>query len=186
MPVGFTDCGVPWGVTLLGQAFEDIHILNYCQLLQHACQLPMATGTHPLPAINADSGARLNDCVEVVVCGAHLEGQPLNWQLTERGSSLLQKTTSSAHYKLYALSDGKRPGMVRDEVNGAAIEVEVWSMPVENFGSFVAAIPAPLGIGKVELADSRWASGFICDAYGLEGARDITELGAWREWLAKG
>ncbi|MCX2980667.1 allophanate hydrolase [Halieaceae bacterium IMCC14734] len=185
VPVGFTDCGVPWGVTLLGQAFEDIHILNYCQLLQHACKLPMATGPHPLPTVQIDSGGLAADCVDVAVCGAHLEGQPLNWQLTERGSRLLQKTASSAHYKLYALADGKRPAMVRDETQGASIEVEVWSMPVENFGSFVAAIPAPLGIGKVELADGRWVCGFICDAYGVNGARDITEFASWREWLAR-
>lgn len=184
VPVGFTDCGVPWGVTLLGQAFEDIHILNYCQLLQHACQLPMATGSHPLPSLESGSGVPLNDSVEIVVCGAHLEGQPLNWQLTERGACLLQKTTSSAHYRLYALADGKRPGMVRDNANGACIEVEVWSMPVEHFGSFVAAIPAPLGIGKVELVDGRWASGFVCEAYGLAGARDITGTGSWRQWVA--
>jgi allophanate hydrolase len=185
VPAGFTNCGVPWGVTLLGQAFEDIHILNYCQLLQHACKLPMATGDHLLPAIEVGSGKQLNNHVEVVVCGAHLEGQPLNWQLTERGSRLLVKTSSSADYKLYALADGKRPGMVRDELEGSAIGVEVWSMPVANFGSFVAGIPAPLGIGQVELADGRWVSGFICDAYGLEGARDITEFGSWREWMAR-
>lgn len=185
VPVGFTDCGVPWGVTLLGQAFEDIHILNYCQLLQHSCKLPMATGKHPLPAIKPNSGAPVNDHVEVVVCGAHLEGQPLNWQLQERGSFLLEKTSSSDNYKLYVLSDGKRPGMVRSATGGAAIDVEVWSMPVANFGSFVAGIPAPLGIGKVELASGRWVSGFICDAYGLDGAQDITELGAWREWVTR-
>jgi allophanate hydrolase len=75
--------------------------------------------------------------------------------------------------------------MVRDELEGSAIGVEVWSMPVANFGSFVAGIPAPLGIGQVELADGRWVSGFICDAYGLEGARDITEFGSWREWMAR-
>ena len=185
VPVGFTECGVPWGVTLLGQVFEDIHILNYCRLLQHACNLPMATGQHLLPAAEASSGAIITDRIELVVCGAHLEDQPLNWQLRERDSYLLEKTTSSDNYKLYALSDGKRPGMVRSTTGGAAIEVEVWSMPVANFGSFVAGIPAPLGTGKVELASGRWVSGFICDTYGLEGARDITEVGSWREWVAR-
>ena len=184
VPVGFTECGVPWGVTLLGRAFQDIHILSYCQLLQHACQMPMATGKHPLPDIEQTSGARLDDNVDIVVCGAHLQGQPLNWQLTERGACLKEQTTSAAYYSLYVLADGRRPGMTRNETGGAAIEVEVWSMPVANLGSFVADIPAPLGIGKVELADGHWASGFICDAYGLENARDITELGSWRAWVA--
>jgi allophanate hydrolase len=63
--------------------------------------------------------------------------------------------------------------------------VEVWSLPTRELGSFVAAIPAPLGIGKVELADGRWESGFICDSYGLEGATDISEFGGWRAWIQR-
>jgi allophanate hydrolase len=57
-------------------------------------------------------------------------------------------------------------------------------MPHTHFGSFVAGIPAPLGIGKVELADGRWLSGFICDEFGLAQAKNISEYGSWREWLA--
>jgi allophanate hydrolase len=129
-------------------------------------------------------GATFEQTIEVVVCGAHLRGQPLNWQLTERGGHFLRKTTSSPHYQLYSLPDGKRPAMVRNETEGAAIEVEVWALPHGGFGSFVAGIPAPLGIGKVELADGLWRSGFICDGFGLAGARDITGHGGWRNWLA--
>ncbi|MFT5594625.1 MAG: allophanate hydrolase [Oceanicoccus sp.] len=81
--------------------------------------------------------------INVVVCGAHLEGYPLNWQLTERGATLVSKTQSAPSYQLYALPDGKRPAMIRDDENGSNIEVEVWSMPMEYFGSFVAGIPAP-------------------------------------------
>jgi allophanate hydrolase len=74
--------------------------------------------------------------------------------------------------------------MVRAETGGAAIEVEVWSVPAAEFGSFVAGIPAPLGIGKVQLSDGRYVSGFICDPCGLEGAEEITGFGGWRAWLA--
>ena len=78
-----------------------------------------------------------------------------------------------------------RPGMVRDEAGGQAIEVEVWSIPTSELGSFVAGIPAPLGIGKVELADGRWVSGFICESQGISSAtEEITHLGGWRAWLA--
>ncbi|WP_272641602.1 hypothetical protein [Marinomonas mediterranea] len=77
-----------------------------------------------------------------------------------------------------------RPGLMLDEANGAAIEVEVWSVPTENFGSFVAGIPAPLGIGKVKLADGSIVSGFICEAYGIEGVEDITSFGGWRAYLS--
>lgn len=184
IPVGFTDCGVPWGVTLFNDAFQDINLLSYADLLHRDCQLPLgATGHKPPPAASPATTSVAHH-IEVVVCGAHLQGQPLNWQLTERDAHLLLKTTSSPHYQLYALPDGKRPAMVRDETQGAAIEVEVWSMPHSNFGSFVAGIPAPLGIGKVELADKRWLSGFICDGFGLTGAQNISSFGSWRHWLA--
>lgn len=184
IPVGFTDCGIPWGVTLFADAFEDINLLSYAGLLHRDCQLPLgATGHEPEPTANPATTA-VAQHIEVVVCGAHLQGQPLNWQLTERGAHLLLKTTSSSYYQLYALADGKRPAMVRDETEGAAIEVEVWSMPHSNFGSFVAGIPAPLGIGKIELADNRWVSGFICDGFGLAGAQNISRFGGWRDFLA--
>ena len=70
------------------------------------------------------------------------------------------------------------------QVGGGAIDMEVWEVPAEHFGSFVDGIPSPLGIGKVRLADGSWVSGFVCEAAGLEGATDITHLGSWRAWLA--
>ncbi len=76
-----------------------------------------------------------------------------------------------------------RPGIQLNEGNGAAIEVEVWRVPRAEFGSFVAGIPAPLGIGKLKLADGSLVSGFICEGYALEDAQDITEFGGWRAYL---
>ena len=77
----------------------------------------------------------------------------------------------------------ERPGLVRDTNNGKAIEIEIWKIPRQEFGSFVAGIPAPLGIGKVEASDGRWLPGFICEGYAVEGAREISELGGWRQYL---
>ena len=122
--------------------------------------------------------------IQVAVCGAHLQGQPLNHQLTSRGARLVQRTTTAPEYRLYALPDGRRPGLVRVAEGGAAIEVEVWELPASQFGSFVDGIPAPLGIGRTALADDRAVAGFICEPAGLQGARDITALGGWRAWLA--
>ncbi len=113
-----------------------------------------------------------------------MSGCPLNHQLTDRGARWLTATTTAPAYRFYALAGGppKRPGLVRAEQDGAAIEVEVWAVPAAEFGSFVAGIPAPLGIGKLELADGSWQPGFICEPRGLEGAEDITELGSWRRY----
>lgn len=184
VPVGFTASGVPWGVTLVGPAFDDIALLGYVAGLQQGFALPLGAGDAPLPPPPPAAAPVPADTVEVVVCGAHLEGQPLNWQLTDRGAQLQALTHSAPHYQLFALADGKRPAMIRVAEGGRPIEVEVWRLPAAHFGSFVEAIPAPLGIGKVELADGRWVSGFICDPWGLEGAQNISELGGWRAWLA--
>jgi allophanate hydrolase len=120
-----------------------------------------------------------------VVCGAHLDGLALNWQLKQRGAHLLESTLSSPDYQLYALAGGPplRPGMVRVDQGGVAIAVEVWELPSSELGSFLTGIPAPLGLGKVQLADGRWETGFICEPYGLQGATDISHLGGWRAYL---
>jgi len=68
--------------------------------------------------------------------------------------------------------------------HGVAIDVEVWRVPAEHFGSFVAGIPSPLGIGKVKLEDGSEVSGFMCEALGVADAEDISALGGWRQYLA--
>jgi allophanate hydrolase len=132
-------------------------------------------------------GALVAGTVKVAVCGAHMHGLPLNHQLTSRGGRWLQTVQSAPEYRFYALAGGpvQRPGMVRVATGGAAIAMEVWELPAEHFGSFVDGIPAPLGIGKVRLADGSEVSGFVCEALAVDqGAQDITEWGGWRRWLA--
>lgn len=162
--------GLPWGITLFGRAFTDQYLLS----LAHAYQGGAALGR---PA--------RHDRARVVVCGAHLAGLALNGQLTQRGGRLLETTQSAPHYRLYALAGGpvQRPGMVRVPQQGVAIAVEVWELASAELGSFLDGIPAPLGLGKVQLADGRWETGFICEGAGLEGAQDISSFGGWRPWL---
>ena len=114
--------------------------------------------------------------VQLAVVGAHLSGMPLNHQLTERGARLVKAAKTAAAYKLYSL--GEKPGLVRE--GDGKIEVEVWEMPARRFGSFVAEIPAPLGIGTVELEDGAKVKGFLCESYAVQGKEDITKLGGWR------
>lgn len=64
--------------------------------------------------------------------------------------------------------------------------VEVWELPVRELGTFVAGIAAPLGLGKLELADGRHQTGFICEPCGFGDARDISHFGGWRQYLASG
>jgi allophanate hydrolase len=122
----------------------------------------------------------------IAVVGAHLSGLPLNAQLRERGAALIEATTTTRAYRLYALpgTTPAKPGLVRSPDGGAAIALEVWSMPQSALGSFLALIPSPLGLGSVELADGRYVHGFLCEPHALAGARDITSFGGWRAYLA--
>ena len=184
VPVGFLANGLPSGVTLFGRAFTDQYLLGVADAFQRAQPLPLVGGNLLAASLPAATGS--HDRMPLVVCGAHLDGLALNGQLRERGGRLLTAMQSAPCYRLYALADGRRPGMVRDENDGAAIAVEVWELPSSELGSLLAAIPAPLGLGKVELSDGRWLSGFICEGYGLQGATDITGYGGWRAWLTRG
>ena len=124
----------------------------------------------------------------LAVVGAHLRGQPLNAQLTDRGATFVEQTTTASCYRFFALAtQPPKPGLVRvagDDPAAGPIEVELWSVPAARFGDFVDGIPAPLGIGRVVLADGRDVAGFICEPIATDGAPDITASGGWRAWLA--
>jgi len=173
IPAGFQQDGLPFGITLVAPAHQDVPLLHLAEKL---------LGSAPDAAAQRTAEGR----IRVAVCGAHLEGLPLNPQLTSRGAHLVARTHSSPDYKLYALPGGPphRPGMVRVAQGGNAIEVEVWEMAAREFGSFVAGIPAPLGIGTLTLADGETVQGFVCEQYAVADAEDITRYGGWRAYLA--
>jgi allophanate hydrolase len=190
VPAGFRTDGLPFGVTLFGPAFSDRRLAALAGRLHRAQGLSLgATGHRPIPEPaqpEADPAAGEGGRLALVVCGPHLSGLPLNGQLTERGGRLLRATQTAPRYRLYALPGGPphRPGLIRQGEGGAAIEVEVWSLPLDQVGGFLAGIPAPLGLGSVELADGTWTKGFICEGFAAGGARDITHLGGWRAFLS--
>jgi allophanate hydrolase len=194
VPAGFRDDGLPFGITLVGTAWSDEQLLRLADRFQRtSVEHAGAVGT-ALPASAEESIALAHGgssahadfgSIAVAVCGAHMEGLPLNHQLTSRGASFVRRTRTVPSYRFYALPGGPpfRPGLVRVPSGGACIDVEVWSVPAAHFGSFVAGIPSPLGIGKVDLEDGQQVSGFVCEAHAVERARDITALGGWRQYL---
>jgi allophanate hydrolase len=176
VPAGFRPNGLPFGITLMGQAFQDEGLLDlasrYLGEVSPTAQIPHALHTP--------------GCVLVAVVGAHLSGQPLNWQLVDRGARLLETRRTHPSYRLFELPGQKpaKPGLLREPgFNGPGIEVEVWAIPENQFGSFVAAIPAPLGIGTVELDRGDSVKCFLCEPYSLAGAREITNFGGWRAFV---
>ncbi|SEO73513.1 allophanate hydrolase [Aquisalimonas asiatica] len=184
VPAGFLGNGLPFGVTLFAPAFYDHDLLAVGDRLHRIQSLPLGATGQAVPD-DDPVAARHEHTVTVAVCGAHMRGLPLNWQLTARRARFLCVTRSAAEYRFHALAGGPpyRPGMVHVGDGGGAVELELWEVPADQFGSFVAGIPAPLGIGKVRLASGDTVPGFVCEASGAEGAEDITELGSWRAWL---
>jgi len=184
VPAGLQDNGLPFGVTLVAPAFRDAALCALGDSVQRALMKTMGATGHTLPE-RRPIAPNPNASVRIAVCGAHMSGLALNHQLTALGAHLVRTCRSAAHYRLYALTGltSPRPGMVRVE-QGQAIELEVWEMPMESFGGFVAGIPAPLGIGTVELEDGDQVHGFVCEAYATRTAQDISHLGGWRAFVA--
>ena len=186
VPTQIATNGLPFGVTLVGPTFSDRALLSIAKRMSKYFDLPLGASSFKpehLPAPEIGS----TDYIDVLVCGAHLQGLPLNWQLQERGAILQAKTQTAPIYRMYALAGGPpfRPGLILDKEQGAAIEVEIWSMPADQFGSFVSGIPAPLGIGKVQIADGSYVSGFICEPYAIADAEEITSFAGWRAYMAQ-
>ena len=174
-------------MTLFGPAFGDAALARYAQRLHAAQGLPAgATGLQRQPVPLPMQAPGLEPTIRLVVCGAHLSGLPLNHQLAEREGRLIRAARTAPCYRLYALPGGPphRPGLIRQTEGGTGIEVEVWELPQRHLGSFVAGIPAPLGIGRVELDDGSWEPGFICEGFAAAGAEDISDLGSWRTYLS--
>lgn len=183
VPSGFLENGLPWGISLVSTSMQDRKLLSYANRWQQHKKINPGNLDLPLAVTQAD-GVVFSEFVSLIVCGAHLDGLALNWQLRERGARLQEKLTTAKSYRMFVIEGSlQRPGLVRDEQNGREIDVEIWQMPKHELGGFVADISAPLGVGKVETNDGRWLPGFICEAYALEAATEITGLGGWRQYL---
>ncbi|WP_443112243.1 allophanate hydrolase [Cupriavidus sp. IDO] len=176
--------GLPAGITLIGPSGADHRLAVLGTRIQALfSKRSVAEGLEYTPLPSSEP------TVTLAVVGAHLRGQPLNWQLREAGARYVATTTTAPCYRLYALAGTTppKPGLARaEDGEGAAIELELWELPLRLFGKFVTDVPAPLGVGSVELADGRRVKGFICEPIALSkesGARNITGFGGWRAYL---
>jgi len=188
VPANFTPSGMPYSITLFAQAFADHQLLAQAAEWQRHTELSLGHrlgNLDPVDFTNHQLSKVAEGWTEILVAGAHMSGLPLNYQLRDLDGQYLEATKTASKYSLYALAGGppERPGLVREEQDGANIEVEIWAIPTINVGTLLAQIPAPLGLGKVELEDGRWVTGFICEPWGVVGAEDITELRSWRSYL---
>ena len=182
--------GLPFGITLIGPCGSDWQLAELGQCYHHASGLKLGATNQSLPTPQTLVGLlppQQAPTMKVAVVGAHLSGMPLNAQLAERNARLIATTETEPDYALYALPGTvpPKPGLVRVAAGqGSRIAVEVWEMPVVHYGSFVAMIPSPLGIGTLHLVDGSTVQGFVCETQALQGATDISHFGGWRAYLA--
>jgi allophanate hydrolase len=188
LPAAMTDAGVPFGITLLAPGGADAQLAEIGRVFHADTALPLGALEQPQPPLAPLPKSPAAGEAAVAVVGAHLSGLPLNGELRALGGRLLETAKTAPDYRLYALSDTTppKPGLLRvDSGKGVSVEVEVWALPLEAFGRFADAVPPPLTIGTVTLADGRAVKGFLVEAVAAAGARDISSFGGWRAYLAR-
>ncbi|QWW71451.1 allophanate hydrolase [Rhizobium sp. WYJ-E13] len=183
VPNGFRRDGLPLGVTFLAPGFNEARAAGIAASFHRATGLKLGKFDNPYPE---PADASLPDGYrEIAVVGAHLSGMPLNHELTQRSGLFRRAARTSGDYRLFALNGTAppKPGLVRDVSSGAPIDVEVWALPVADFGDFIDRIPAPLGVGKLSLEDGSLVTGFLCEAIAVKEQPDITAYGGWRRYV---
>jgi allophanate hydrolase len=187
LPAAMRPDGIPFGITLLAPAGRDAQLASIGRAFHADTKLKMGSkglAQPPLAVLPVEVGA---DEITIAVVGAHLSGMALNGELQVLGGRLIEATATAPDYRLYALdTTPPKPGMLRvDAGAGHSIKVELWALSAAAFGKFVAAIPPPLGIGTVQLADGRGVKGFVVEPAAINGARDISSFGGWRAFMAE-
>jgi allophanate hydrolase len=180
LPAGGAD-GRHFGVTLLAPAFHDRALYDLAhRFAGEPAVVPVRSGAR-------GPGARGEPpSVELLVVGAHMNGEPLNTELTGRGASMVRAARTAPNYRLYRLAtDPPKPGLVRvDPDDGVSIEGELWALPPAGIASLLAALPAPMALGRVQLDDGTESVGFLCEPFAVTGAEEISAFGGWRGYLA--
>jgi allophanate hydrolase len=187
LPAAIRSDDIPFGITLLAPAGQDAKLASIGRVFHADTKLAMGSTGLPQPPLAVLPAGMSGDEIAIAVVGAHLSGMVLNGELKALGGRLLEAAATAPDYRLYALdSTPPKPGMLRVEAGtGSSIELEVWALPAAAFGKFVAAIPPPLSIGTVRLADGRGVKGFIVEPVDVDGARDISAFGGWRAFVAE-
>ncbi len=186
VPASMRADGIPFGITLLAPAGHDALLASIGRVFHADTKLPVGAKGTAQPPLAQPADVESGD-IPIAVVGAHLSGMVLNRELQALNAELVEATKTAPDYKLYALqTTPPKPGLLRIEAGtGASIELEIWSLSAASFGKFVNAIPAPMAIGTLRLADGRSVKGFLVEPEVLRDARDITAYGGWRKFMAE-
>lgn len=154
IPMGFADENIPFGITAFSLSNQESMLKGFSE------------------------GLKKIQTVEIAVCGLHMRGFALEYQLVELGAKYSRTDKTSNEYKMFKHSSGK-PCLVKS-LDGCNIEVEVWDISLDKLGEFLRNIPEPLGLGEICLEDNTKVIGFISQGSELPYGEDISRLGGWR------
>jgi allophanate hydrolase len=188
LPASLRPDGIPFGVTVLAPGGHDALLASLGRVFHADTALPMGATTKAQPRLAPVAAAPGADEIALCVVGAHMSGMALNGELKACGARFLAAAETAPDYRLFALNTATpaRPGLLRVAAGqGTRIALEIWALPAEGFGRFVAAVPPPLSIGTLTLADGRGVKGFLAESSGVEGARDISSFGGWRAFVSQ-
>ncbi|MGB9364745.1 MAG: allophanate hydrolase [Xanthobacteraceae bacterium] len=187
LPASMKGDGTPFGVTLLAPGGQDALLASLGRVFHADTGLLLGATGEPPPPLAPLSPVPQTGEIALAVVGAHLSGMPLNGELKSFGARFLETAQTAPDYALFALdTQPPKPGLLRVATGqGASMALEIWSLPAAGFGRFVAAIPPPLGIGTLRLADGRAVKGFLVEASAVQNARDISGFGGWRAYVAR-
>ena len=185
LPASIRPDDIPFGITLLAPGGKDAMLASIGRVFHADTGLKIGAKGLSQPPLATLSKDVSGDEIAIAVVGAHLSGMVLNGELQALGGRLLDEAITAPDYKLYALdTTPPKPGMLRvDQGAGHQIKLELWALSAAAFGKFVAAIPPPLSIGTIRLADGRGVKGFIVEPAAISGARDISSFGGWRAFM---
>jgi allophanate hydrolase len=188
VPAAMHADGTPFGITLLAQAGQDAALASIGRVFHADTKLPLGATGEPQPPLATPTMLPAAHDITVAVVGAHLSGMPLNGELRSFGARLIAETTTAPDYRLFALAGTTppKPGLLRVAPgSGAAIAIEIWSIPSHRVGDFIETVTPPLSIGTLTTADGRQVKGFLVEAEATHGARDISAFGGWRAFMAQ-
>lgn len=176
VPSGYAAEQIPFGITLFALSENEDLICGTADLFTDKVTTTLEKGNTGDTALASETSTTF-----IAVCGLHMRGYPFEKQMIEAGAQFIREDVTAAKYQLVKLPTvPAKPGLIKKLTGGSSIAIELWEMPIDAFGRFTASIPAPLGIGKVELQDGQEVPGFICEDYAAVGAEDITASGGWR------
>lgn len=164
LPTESVDEMLPFGVTIFSSSQEEHLAIGLGQVIEQL--------------------EHEKDFVELLVCGLHMRGFPLEHQLLELGAKYSYTTQTAPEYKMVHINTGiNKPGLIKQTSSGTSFEVEVWIMDSSKLGMFLKKLGSPLGLGNVVLENKKEIIGFICEGYAEKVYEDISEYGGWKNFV---